>query len=393
MRLRTLVAVLLVAGVGLFVGLESGSVVGQPKAACLYYDQTGRGDLSFNDMAALGAEKGVSEFGLELKEATAGSSADYLPDLQTFARSGECLVIIGVGFLLADALPEAARQFPDQKFAFIDGSSGGIENILGVLFKEQQAAAPIGAAAALVTIADGADAVGYVGGMEIPPVWRLEGGFRFGVHWAMDWYKEIFGDDVEVNILGTYVGRFDDPAGGKIAAETQLAQGATAILGIAGASHLGVFDAVEEAATAERKVVGPPFAFGADASQEYVKPGFVLASARKRVDVGTYTAIKQAYEGTFAGGTDLVLGIAEEGVGFSTVGDMINFVDLAIEAGQIAEADREATINQLLAMRDSVPYFVWEAVFELQSEIASGEIEVPGASSSEEIKQVRETYP
>lgn len=393
MKFRILLAVLLVAAVGAFVGLQSGEVVGQPNAVCLYFDQTGRGDLSFNDMAALGAERGVEEFGLVLKEATAGSSADFLPDLLTFARSGECALIIGVGFLLADALPEAARQVPEQKFAFIDGSSGGIENILGVLFQEEQGGAPAGALAALTAIADGASAVGYVGGMEIPPVWRYEGGYRYGIYWALDWYKERFGGDVKLQILGTYVGRFDDPAGGKVAAETQIEQGADVILGIAGATHLGVFDAAEEAGLAAGREFGPPYGLGADAAQEWVKPGFILASARKRVDEGAYVAIKQVAEGTFKGGTDLMLGIAELGVGISTVKDILDFIDIAIAAGQLSPEEREATFNKIMTMRNALPYWVWEGAFELQSKIISGEVEVPSPSTAEEMNQIRKTYP
>ncbi|MCR4404062.1 MAG: hypothetical protein NUW06_01990 [Candidatus Acetothermia bacterium] len=109
MRFRVVLAVLLVAAVGLTAGLGRVVTQAQPGAVCLYFDQTGRGDLSFNDMAALGAERAVAEFGLQLKEATAKGPADYLPDLLAFARSGECSLIIGVGFLLAVDLPEAAR--------------------------------------------------------------------------------------------------------------------------------------------------------------------------------------------------------------------------------------------------------------------------------------------
>ena len=392
MRFRILLVVLLVIGLGLAAGL--GRVTAQPRAICLYFDQTGRGDLSFNDMAAMGTERAVEEFGFELREATAKSPADYLPDLLAFAETGECALIIGVGFLLAADLPEAARRAPEQKFAFIDGSSGGIPNILGVLFKEEQAAAPVGALAALTAIADGAKAVGFVAGMEIPPVWRFEGGYRYGIYWALDWYKEIFGREVKLEpILGTYVGRFDDPAGGKVAAETQLAAGAHVIFGIAGATHLGAFDAVEEAGRAAGREMGPPYAIGVDATQEWIKPGFILASARKRVDVGAYTAIKQIAEGTFQGGTDLLLGIGEAGVGLSTLKDILDFIDIAIAAGALEEEERWPTFEKILAMRDALPYWVWEGTFLLESKIISGEVVVPSASTDEMIKEMRERYP
>lgn len=390
MRRRFGLVVLVAVLIGLFGAVQA---TAQLSAICLYFDQTGRGDLSFNDMAALGAERAAMEFGLELREITAATSADYLPDLLTFCRSRECQVVIGIGFLLADALPAAAKQYSEVNFGFIDGSSGGVANILGVLYKEEQGGAPIGALAALAAIADGYNAVAYLGGMEIPPVWRYEGGFRFGVHWALNWYKENFGEEKEVQILGTYVGRFDDPAGGKTASQSQLAAGAHSIFGIAGLTHLGAFDAVEEAARAAGRELGPPYAFGADASQEYVKPGFILASARKRVDVGTYTAAKLAYERTFQGGTDLLLGIAEAGVGLSTLDDIIAFIDFAVSAGQLTQQEREPTRQKILAARAQVPAWVWDAVAELNAKIASGEIEVPSGSTAEQIAQIRADYP
>ncbi|MGQ9477136.1 MAG: BMP family lipoprotein [Candidatus Bipolaricaulia bacterium] len=393
MRLRMVLAVLLVAAVGLAASL--GQVTAQPKAICLYFDQTGRGDLSFNDMAALGAERAVAEFGLVLKEATAKGPESYLPDLLAFARSGECALIIGVGFLLAADLPEAARQVPAQKFAFIDGSSGGIPNILGLLFKEEQGGAPAGALAALTAIADGAKAVGFVAGMEIPPVWRYEAGYRYGVYWGLNWAKERFGQVVpnKLQILGTYVGRFDDPAGGKVAATTQIQQGADVILGIAGATHLGVFDAAEEAGRAAAREFGPPYGLGADAAQEWIKPGFILASARKRVDEGAYVAIKQVVEGTFQGGKDLLLGIAELGVGISTVRDIIDFIDIAIAAGALKPAEKGPTFDKIMAMRGALPYWVWEGVFELQSKIVTGAIKPPSPNTFEEIQAIRQQYP
>ncbi len=386
---------LVVISFGVFLLNPMGRAFSQEnqKTVCLYFDQTGRGDLSFNDMAYLGAERAANQFGLELKDVTASSSADYLPDLTTLARTGQCELIIGVGFLLADALPEAAKQFPNQKFAFVDGSAGGVPNILGLLFKEQESSPPIGVLAALGAIAYNYPAVGILGGMEIPPVWRYEAGFRFGVHWALDWYQKRFREKKEIKILSTYVGRFDDPAGGKQAAETQLASGAFAIFGIAGASHLGAFDAVEEKARAEGRQMGPPFAFGADAAQEYVKPGFIPASAMKRVDVATYTAIKQVVQDTFEGGQDLVLGLAQDGVGLSTLKDVSSFIELAMEAGQFPAEQRREVFEKIYQARWSPPAWVWEAVTELELQVLNGEIKVPQANTADQIKQVRKDYP
>jgi len=359
---------------------------------CVYFDQTGRGDLSFNDMATLGVERAAEEFDLDVEFITAESEASYLPDLQSFARSGDCVIIVGVGFLLQDAIPEVASQFPEQRFALIDGTSQDASNVLGVLFREQEAGAPVGAVAALVAIANGDSLVGGLGGAEIPPVWHYEAGFRFGVHWGVDWYNTHIGEGASLEIRFPYVGRFDDPASGKTQAEALLNSGVRNILGVAGQTHLGMFDAVEEAAREAGSEVGPPFAYGADSAQESQKPGFVLASGRKRVDVGTFIAIERAVTGSFVGG-DIVLGIDEGGTGFSTMQDVKDWMQVLVDAGQIDGDRTDEVIQKVIEAKSSVPAHVWVAQDELSSAISAGLIDLPEANTPEQIQQVREQYP
>jgi basic membrane protein A len=373
---------------GLLVGVVGGLAADK---ICLYFDQTGPGDLSFNDMAMLGAQRAADDFGLELVYTTASSPIGFLSDLTGLAESGEYVVIIGVGFLLFDALPEAAQLHPEQKFAFVDGPNFDLPNMLGLLFREQEGGALAGVVAALTAIANGDPAVGAVAGMEIPPVWRYEAGYRFGAHWAVDWYEAHTGQDASIEVLVTYVGRFDDPAGGKVAAEALIRAGARNILGIAGGTHLGAFDAAEEAARAAGQELGPPFAYGADAAQEYIKPGFILGSARKRVDVAVYEAVRWALEDE--PGYNLVLGIKEGGTGFSTYEDIVTFIDLAVQAGYPLAGSPEEVLAKVITARQSVPYYVWQALGEFTGLLEAGLIELPEADTADQIAEVRELYP
>jgi basic membrane protein A len=361
------------------------------KKICLYFDQTGPGDLSFNDMAILGAQRAAQDFGLELYYTTAASPLEFLSDLASLAETGEYVLIVGVGFLLFDALPEAARLYPQQKFAFVDGPNFGLPNVIGLLFKEQEGGALTGVVAALTALAYGDPAIGAVAGMEIPPVWRYEAGYRFGAYWAVDWYRKNVGPAPDLRVLVTYVGRFDDPAGGKVAAEALIRAGARNILGIAGATHLGAFDAVEEMGLAAGRTFGPPFAYGADASQEYIKPGFILGSARKRVDTAVYESVRWAL-GTEPG-YDLVLGIAEEGTGFSTEEDIRTFVELAVKAGYPLAGTPQEVIAAILNARKTVPAYVWQALAEFEGLLRAGAIQLPEADTAGQIAQVRKRYP
>ena len=57
---------------------------------------------------------------------------------------------------------------------------------------------------------------------------------------------------------------------------------------------------------------------GVDADQSYLGPQ-VLTSAMKRVDTSVYATIQQVLDGKFAGGTDSVFSIKNDGVALGNV--------------------------------------------------------------------------
>ncbi|RMF92124.1 MAG: BMP family ABC transporter substrate-binding protein [Nitrospinota bacterium] len=357
---------------------------------CIVFDIGGRGDLSFNDMAALGGEKAV-QAGLASRviEVQSKSEADYLPNLRTLARSRRCMVIVGVGFLLTDAVKAVAEEFPTQPFAIIDGFIPDRKNVLSLLFKENEGSALVGALAAMLATEFNASAVGIVLGVEIPVLWKFECGYKFGVHWALTQKRRTRPDAVKV--LATYTGSFNDPARGKTAAEVQLNQGAIVIYNVAGATGLGIFEAVEARGKAAGRHQGPPFAIGVDADQDYIKPGFIVASMMKRVDVGVFTAARLAHEGKFQGGI-LELGLEQGGIAVSKVEDLEQFLRLGISAGTVKPEDRTQIISRVKAMRDALPPSVFAAVTELEEAIKSQSITVPKPFSAQEIEACRKRF-
>ena len=79
---------------------------------------------SFNQLANQGLEQAKSELGVDGRVLTSKSNADYVPNLSTLAQQKYDLVI-GVGFLMADAMDTVAKKFPDTKFAIIDFAADG----------------------------------------------------------------------------------------------------------------------------------------------------------------------------------------------------------------------------------------------------------------------------
>ena len=378
------------------VAVVGGPLVGTAQAAgkvALVMDVGGRGDLSFNDMGFKGADEAVAKFGMELVEIQSNSAADYLPNLQNAARSNAFDLIIGVGFLLADAMAEVTDQFPNQKFAIIDVTWLGKPNLQEVGFEEHKGSALVGALGAMVAAHYGYDKIGVVLGIEIPVLYKFEAGYRFGLHWGNAKTAEVTGKAADVGLLWTYTGTFSDIAKGKMATQAMLAQGAGLIYNVAGPLGIGDLEAITEHLEAKGKTAGPPFMIGVDANQDYLGDGHrVLASMMKRVDYGVYSVIESVANGTFKSGVR-ILGPGNGGIAISRQQDLGDFIDFGIKGGAISENDRSQITANWRAMRAAVPAWIWEAVEELQGKISSGEAKVPCDWCADSIKAIRAQYP
>jgi len=380
-------ACVLVLGVSL-VAMADGKIA-------IVLDVGGRGDLSFNDMGFVGVDRAVEEFGLEMVEVQSATAADYLPNLRNLSRTGQYDLIIAVGFLLGDALATASAEFPDQKFAIIDVDYITGPNIMNIVFRENEMSALIGCLAAMAAADYGYAAAGVVLGIPIPVLYHFEAGVRFGMDWGLKKYTELTGTEASVAMLYNYTGTFSDIALGKAASEAMLAQGAVGIYNVAGPLGVGDHEAVVEAHDAAGTTYGPPYYFGVDANQDWLGDGkHALASGMKRVDVGTYMAVKAVVDGTFVGGVTS-LGLAEGGVGISKRADLVDFIEFGVDAGQIEDTTeaRNFVIANWTANRKTVADWIWAAVDELEAGILDGSIVVPTANSDDDINAIRAQYP
>ena len=117
-------------------------------------DIGGLNDRSFNESAYNGLKRAQSELGVDIRALTSKSNADYVPNLTSLARQKYDLVI-GVGFLMAEAMEKVSNAFPDTNFAIIDSSQQAMKtqpkNVEGLLFKENEAGYLVGYMAGLYT--------------------------------------------------------------------------------------------------------------------------------------------------------------------------------------------------------------------------------------------------
>jgi basic membrane protein A len=283
-----------------------------PYKVALVTDIGGLDDRSFNFLANKGLTDAKKKLGVQTRVFISKSNADYVPNLSAAARQGYNLVI-AVGFLMADAVASVAKAFPNTKFAIVDNTAVGLKgkpkNVLGLLFREQEAGYLAGYLASMVATKRGKLnerlMIAAVGGMKIPPVDRFIAGYYAG---AKKYNKAI-------TVVHSYSQDFVDQAKCKEQALSHIANGARVVFQVAGACGLGVLSAAKEKGI---------FGIGVDADQGYLG-NHVLTSAVKRVDTAVYNTIAA---GKKAGsklrtGYDVVYTIRTKGVGLGRVSGRI----------------------------------------------------------------------
>jgi basic membrane protein A and related proteins len=285
----------------------------------LVTDIGGLNDRSFNQLANEGLERAKSELGVEGRVLTSESDADYVPNLSTLAQQKYDLVI-GVGFLMSDAMNTVATKFPDTNFAIIDFSQAALKdkpaNVRGLLFSEQEAGYLAGYLSALVVKDKGGDPVfSSVGGQKIPPVDHYIAGYQAAI-------KKVL---PKAKTLNDYSQDFVDQAKCKEIALNHLAEGAQVVFQVAGQCGLGALDAAKE-----KNALG----IGVDADQGYLGD-HILTSAQKKVDVSVFDTAKAVQDGSFKGGEDQIFDLKSDGVGLGKLNaDGEKFADQIEEVKQ-----------------------------------------------------------
>ena len=263
-------------------------------------DIGGLDDRSFNQSAYEGLKRAESELGAEIRALTSKSNADYVPNLTTLARQKYDLVI-GVGFLMGEAVEKVANAFPDVQFAIIDYPQAIMKskpkNVSGLLFKEAEAGYLVGYMAGLYVKDKGGDQViSAVGGQQVPAVDAYIAGYQTGGKAA----------NPDVKILFGYSQDFVAQAKCKEIGLNQIAQGSQVVFAVAGGCGLGALDAAKE-----KGMQG----IGVDADQGYLGD-HIMTSALKKVDEAAFAAAKEVQDGSWQGGTDQVFDAKNGGVGY-----------------------------------------------------------------------------
>lgn len=267
--------------------------------ACMVSDSGGFDDQSFNQSGKEGMDSAEDELGIQTQEVESQSDADYATNVGNLVNQG-CNLTIGVGFLLEDAIQEAAESNPDTNFALIDSGFSDenfepveVDNARPILFNTAEASFLAGYLAAGMTESG---TVATFGGMQIPSVAIFMDGFVDGVNT----YNEDNGEDVTVlgwdkdEQNGTFSGDFENQSQGQTLTDQFIAQGADIIMPVAGPVGLGAAAAADSAD--DVKIIW------VDSDGYLTAEGYghlMLTSVVKQIGAAVHDTVQETLEGGF----------------------------------------------------------------------------------------------
>ncbi len=214
------------------------------------------GDAAWNAGAFAGLELVADSLDVAISHVEARTPGAQEEALRTYAAQNYDLVF-GHGFEFQDPAERVAAEFPGTVFIVTSGvrASG---NVAPLVFRIEEATYLAGMMAASLT---SSGIIGFVGGMELPPIVR---GYR-------GWLNGARAVKPEVDARSTYLNNFDDAVAGREAALALIRVGADMLHHNADAAGIGLFQAAKESPGV--------YVFGANADQSGLAPDRVIGSA------------------------------------------------------------------------------------------------------------------
>ena len=335
-------------------GSSEGDKTGSESKKAILIVNGNLGDLGFFDSANAGMQRVKNELGLEVQVIEAGDDESKWESALADAAEEDVHYVIAVSPSMVEPMQNIAPQYPNKKFLMMDNTvdyeNGDYSNVYCATFKQNEGSFLAGTVAA--TLAKENGMLGFVGGMDIPPINDFLVGYIEG---ALSIKQDI-------KVIATYPGDYYDPAKGKEHGIVLINQGVEVMFAAAGPTGLGV---IEAAVDAGKYIIG----VDSDQSTAYKANGDektanqIASSMMKNVGDAIFRAIELDLKGELKFGASESLGIAEGGVGLAK-----NDVYKSI----LTEAEQEA-------------------IEDIEKKVISGEIKVSTAigMTTEELDEIR----
>jgi basic membrane protein A len=296
------------------------------KPAALIIAQGGLGDQSYNDLAFAGFKRGVEAAGIDGKPVESKEVVAQAADILRRAADAEFGLIVDLEYAHGEPMLEVAPDYPDTTFAILNQVQKG-DNIVSVLFQEQEGSYLAGVLAAQVTTDTSIKGIndkpilGVIGGTKSAGIDKFIAGFIEGARSV----------NPDIDVKFAYSNNFADPALGQQMAKAMFEEGADIVYQVAGGTGMGVIEAAKEAGH---------YAIGVDGDQDGLAPGAVLTSMIKKTDVAVEGVVKEYAKGVKLGGTTIAYGLKEGGVGLSEMKHTKSIIPAAyLEKVEQAKAD------------------------------------------------------
>jgi len=319
--------------------------------ACMVSDQGGFDDKSFNESGFNGLAAARDALGIEVATQESQNESDFAPNIDNLI-TGNCNIIITVGYLLGTATGDAATANPDTEFAIVDSTAADADgapielpNVKPLSFNTAEAAYLAGYVAAGMTETG---TVATYGGVAIPTVSIFMDGFVDGVAK----YNEDNGTDVKTlgwdkeAQNGSFTGDFENQTNGQNLAKGFIDQGADVIMPVAGPVGLGAATAIEAGGATMIWVDSDGFN-----STDY---GDIIAtSVMKEIGQAVFDSISEASTGNFDA-TPYVGTLENEGVGLADFHDFADSVPQELQ-DKIAEYRDQIIAGDLVVETTNAP--------------------------------------
>ena len=233
-------------------------------------------DAAWNAGAYNGLQQIGDSLGLAISHVEARTPADQEEAMRSYASQGY-RVVFGHGFEFQQPAERVAAQYPNTIFVVTSGHRV-VGNVVPLIFRIHEATYLAGMTAGTLTRSG---RIGFVGGMELPPI-KL--GYDGWVQGARAVRRDV---DTRVAWLNT----FDDAAAGKEATLAMIRQGVDEIHHNADAAALGLLAAVRENPEVH--------AYGANADQSGLAPDNVVGSAVVDLPRALLLIAREVAGGTF----------------------------------------------------------------------------------------------
>ncbi|MCI8843310.1 MAG: BMP family ABC transporter substrate-binding protein [Oscillospiraceae bacterium] len=225
-------------------------------------------------------------------------------DAMKAAVDGGAEVVVCAGFMQGAALEKAAKEFTGTKFVFIDGWTLGLDNVVGITFKEEQC----GYFAGYAVVRDGFTKLGFSGGGggTNPACCRYGYGFVQGANAAAA--------EMGVNVEMNYSWQFGDSFSASPDLQALISGWYTNGTEIVFACGGSMFQSITAAASAN-----DGFVVGVDVDQSS-QSDTVVTSAMKGLADATVWACEKAFDGSWdeIGNSEVALGAENGATGLPT---------------------------------------------------------------------------